>query len=200
MNSPETRPSLLLRVRNREDREAWAEFSEIYRPVIQRLARLKGMQDADSEDLAQQVLLTVASAIERFEPDDSRARFRTWIKTIARNAILNALTRGAPDQATGAADMQAFLEQRPDPGSTESAQFQHEYRREVFLWASRQIRPEFSEETWQSFWLTAVEGLDVDAAAEQLERTRGSVYASRSRVMRRLKQKVEEFTDGDDDL
>jgi len=42
MNLPETRPSLLLRVRDPGDRAAWDEFSEIYRPVIMRLARVSG--------------------------------------------------------------------------------------------------------------------------------------------------------------
>jgi RNA polymerase sigma-70 factor (ECF subfamily) len=36
---PETRNSLLLKVRNPEDADAWSEFAAIYRPAIYRLAR-----------------------------------------------------------------------------------------------------------------------------------------------------------------
>ncbi|HJN10352.1 MAG: hypothetical protein QGG09_11400 [Pirellulaceae bacterium] len=49
---PETRNSLLLKVRDPADADAWIEFAAIYRPVIYRLARRRGLQDADAEDLA----------------------------------------------------------------------------------------------------------------------------------------------------
>ena len=192
MPSPDTRPSLLIRVRDSADQEAWQEFSRIYRPVICRLAARRGLQPADADDLAQQVLLSVSRAIERWEPNESRARFRTWIRRIAENAILNALTRGGRDAGSGSGDVQELLEQSP-ASSEESAALHFEFRREVFAWAAAGIRNEFSELTWSSFWLTAVEGREVEDVAEQLGRTRGSVYASRSRVMKRLRQKVEEF-------
>ena len=65
-SAPETRPSLLVRVRDPADRAAWQEFVEIYRPVILRIARQKGMQAADAEDVAAEVVLAaVAKAIER---------------------------------------------------------------------------------------------------------------------------------------
>ena len=193
MNPPETRPSLLLRVRDPADREAWAEFSEIYRPVICRLARLKGLQAADAEDLAQQVLISIANAIERWEPEPGRAKFRTWVRRIVQNAILNALTRGAPDKASGDDNDHLLLQQSPARTGPDSDLLKTEYRREVFVWAARQIRDEFTEGTWNSFWLTAVAGREADDVAAQLGRSRGSVYASRSRVMKRLKQMVEEF-------
>ncbi|MEZ6063919.1 MAG: sigma-70 family RNA polymerase sigma factor [Planctomycetaceae bacterium] len=194
MTEPETRPSLMLRVRDPADHEAWDQFSDLYRPVIRRMAMTKGMQDADAEDLAQQVLLAIAGAIARWEHDPDRATFRTWLHRVTRNAILNAITRGVPDVGSGDEQTHQFLEQRPASSGPDSDLLQIEYRREVFCAAAGEIRHEFSDETWMSFWLTAVEGKDVDDAAAELGRTRGSVYASRSRVMKRLRQKVEELS------
>ena len=193
MNIPETRPSLLLRVRDSDDADSWAEFAAIYRPVILRLARIKGLQEADADDLAQQVMLAVSRAVERWEPDEGRGKFRTWLKTVADNAILNFLTRGIRHQAAANESIDELLKQRPDRCGPNSSLLRTEYRREIFSLAAQQIRHEFSGDTWNSFWLTAVEDVDVDVAARQLGRTRGSVYASRSRVMKRLKQKVEEY-------
>ena len=193
MNLPDTRESLILRVRDSEDRDAWDQFSQIYRPVICRLAAKKGMQAADAEDLAQQVLVSVSRAIERWEPDAERAKFRTWLKRVTDNAILNALTRRIPDKTVGEEAVNALLQNKADASSPDSEMLQVEYRREIFHLAAAEIKSEFSEDTWQSFWLTAVNGMDIDDAAQELKRTRGSVYASRSRVMKRLKQKTEQL-------
>lgn len=191
MNLPDTRPSLLLRVRDANDADAWDEFGQIYRPVIVRLAKIKGMQDADADDLAQHVLFAVSRAVDRWQPDASRGRFRTWLRTVTNNAILNALTRGVPDRAAADEVIDQFLQQHPDRSGPDSDLLRTEYRREIFQQAAAKIRSEFSDETWNSFWLTAVDGIEVDDVARQLHRTRGSVYASRSRVMNRLKTEIE---------
>jgi DNA-directed RNA polymerase specialized sigma24 family protein len=68
-----------------------------------------------------------------------------------------------------------------------------EHQREVFRWATRQIRKEFQDATWTAFWLTAVEGRTVEAAAEELGKNPGSIYAARSRVMRRIREKAAEY-------
>ena len=193
MSDPETHASLLLRVRDPSDREAWFEFAEIYRPVIVRLARTKGMQDADADDLAQRVLVSIAGAIDRFEPNDKRAKFRTWLKRISENAILNAITRGAKDVGTGGDVIDSLLEREPASCGPDSDLLRIEYRREVFNWAARRIRDEFEPATWDAFWQTAVEAREVEDVAAELGKNRGSIYAARSRVMRRLKEKIVEF-------
>jgi RNA polymerase sigma-70 factor (ECF subfamily) len=187
---PETRESLLVRVRDASDQEAWYEFAEVYRPVIYRLARAKGMQHADAEDLAQQVLLSVAGAIGRWESDPARARFRTWLRRVAHNAIINALTRGAPDRAAGGFNA---LTEQPAPEGPDSDLLRTEYRREIFRWAARQIKDEFQPDTWDAFWWTAVDGRDVAEVARALGKNTGAVYAAKSRVMRRLREKIGQF-------
>jgi RNA polymerase sigma-70 factor (ECF subfamily) len=187
---PETSESLLVRVRDASDQEAWFEFAEVYRPVIYRLARVRGMQHADAEDLAQQVLMAVSGAIGRWEQDPQRARFRTWLRRVAHNAIINAITRGGPDRAAGGTDM---LTEHPTPEGPDSDLLRTEYRREVFRWAARQIRDEFQTATWDAFWLTAVEGQDAEAVAQMLGKNVGAIYAAKSRIMRRLREKIGEF-------
>ena len=71
-----------------------------------------------------------------------------------------------------------------------------EHRREVFRWAARQVRREFHQTTWDAFWLTAVEGRTVEAVAKELAKNPGAVYAARSRVIRRIQEKVAEYEQG----
>jgi RNA polymerase sigma factor (sigma-70 family) len=192
---PETRASLIVRLRDDADQSAWREFVEIYRPVVFRLARRRGLQDADADDLAQQVLAAVAGAVGRWEPDPARGRFRAWLNRIAHNQIINALTRRAPDRAAGGdADR---LGDQAAPQGPDSELLRTEYRREVFQWAARQVRGEFRADTWQAFWQTAVEGRPVAAVAAELGKGPGAVYTARGRVMRRLREKIAEWDRAD---
>jgi RNA polymerase sigma factor (sigma-70 family) len=194
MNSdPETRASLLIRVRNPADQAAWQEFVEIYRPLILRLARQKGMQEADGEDVAQQVLAAVAQAVGQRKHDRKRAKFRTWLNRVAQNAILNALARGRPDRGSGDSALLAVLNQHQSPTGPDSALLRLERRREIFRWATRQVRKEFQPTTWAAFWLTAVEGRTVESVAGEIGKNPGAVYAARSRIMRRVREKVSEY-------
>jgi RNA polymerase sigma-70 factor (ECF subfamily) len=186
---------LLVRLRDRADQAAWYEFAEIYRPVIVRLACRKGMQAADAEDLAQQVLAAVAGAVDRWQVDPQRARFRTWLHRVASNLILNALARGKPDRGSGDTGLLQLLEQQPAKEGPDSDLLRLEYRREAFRWAANQIRDEFQPDNWEAFWRTAVDGETVDEAARRLGKSRSSVHSARSRIMRRLKEKVNELSE-----
>lgn len=187
---PETRASLIVRLKDRADQDAWREFVAIYRPVVCRLARQKGLQPVDADDLAQQVLAAVAAAVDRWDPNPERGRFRSWLNRIAHNLIVNALTRQAPDRAAGDTAAHDALANQEAVEGPDSELLRTEARREVFQWAARQIRPEFEADTWDAFWLTAVEGQSPAEAADALGKKVGAVYAARGRVMRRLKDVV----------
>lgn len=187
---------MLIRVRDPADQAAWHEFVEIYRPLILRLARQRGMQEADAEDIAQEVLVSVAKAVEQREHDPQRAKFRTWLHRVAHNAILNALTRGKPDRGSGDSALLAVLNGHESHSGPDSDLLRLEYRREVFRWAARQVRKEFQQATWDAFWLTAIEGCTIEHVAKELAKKPGAIYAARSRVIRRIQEKVTECEQG----
>src|SRR5438270_7260333 len=89
--SPATRASLLVRLRDPHDKEAWGQFVQLYAPVIYGFARKRGLQDADAADLMQEVLRSVSRAAGRLEYDPSRGSFRGWLFTITRNKVFNFL-------------------------------------------------------------------------------------------------------------
>ena len=109
---PETRASLLLQLQAEVDHNAWREFVVLYRPIIYRLACKHGLQDADAQDLAQQVLMSIAGSIDRWQKNTESVRFRHWLRRVAKNAILNALTRKPRDLAIGGTSVQGYLKEQ----------------------------------------------------------------------------------------
>ena len=189
---PETRPSLLVRMRNPRDDRAWGEFAAIYEPLVYRLARRKGFQDADAKELVQEVFVAVASAIDRWDPDPARGKFRGWLFRIARNLMINLLIRQQREpRASGDSNVRRLLERQPAAEGEVSAFFDRQYRRETFHWAARQVRPQFRQNTWEAFRLTSVQGKAVQEVAATLGVTPGAVYIARSRVMARLRETIQ---------
>jgi RNA polymerase sigma-70 factor (ECF subfamily) len=189
---PDTRYSLISRLSDDSDQDAWTEFESVYRPVVYQAARKHGLQDADSHDLVQQVMISITRALKQRPHDQQRAKFRTWLFRVTRNAIINAVQRRPSDMGSGNTDQLKLLNALPSAPEDEH-QWEDDYQRAIFGWASNKVKQEFAEETWQAFWLTAVEGLSCEKAAEKLGKEVGAIYAARSRIVRRLKKKVEEF-------
>ncbi|HEY3395983.1 MAG TPA: sigma-70 family RNA polymerase sigma factor [Lacipirellulaceae bacterium] len=188
---PETRYSLIARLERTDDDEAWREFLAVYRPLVYRIARRRGLQHADAEDLAQHVFSAVGRAIRNFQPDAARGRFRSWLARISQNATINALTRRPRDAAAGGTTVFELLEKHLGKTDCSRDIVQLELRRSLFRRAAERIRGEFRDTTWKAFWLTTVEGQEIAAAASKLGISVGSVYAARSRIIYRLKREIE---------
>ena len=190
-----TRASLILRLKDAEDVVAWDEFAAIYAPVIFRVATSRGFQAADAENLVQEVFLAVANSVASWLEREDRGRFRAWLLRIARNESVDMLTERATrplgrDGSTADRDL-ANLPARDEFSSA----LDLEYERAVFHWAAEQVRAAVSVQTWDAFWLTSIDGLSVNEVAERLNTRPGNVYVSRSRVMSRVKQLVQEYED-----
>ena len=193
---PTTRHSLVLRLRDRNDEAAWTEFVAIYEPLVYGLARRKGLQDADARDLCQEVFRAVAGAIERWDPDPAKGRFRAWLFRIARNLLVNffADQRRHPP-GTGSTSVQDLLMARPANDAQSEVDFAAEFKRQAFRWAADQVKHEFTDSTWQAFWKTGVDNRPVGQVAGELGLSAGAVYIARSRVLARLRQRVEELSE-----
>ncbi|MBC7818972.1 MAG: sigma-70 family RNA polymerase sigma factor [Planctomycetaceae bacterium] len=190
MSDPhETRASLLVRIRDQRDGQAWSQFVEIYSPLIYGFGRKHGLQDADAVDLTQEVLRIVARTAERFEYDAKQGSFRGWLFTIVRNELRT--WRGRQQRMVVATGEQRIEDLVDD--ASESALWDQDHERRLFAWAAEQVQKEVQPATWQAFWRTAVEGQSGKDVAADLEMSIAAVYLAKSRVMARLKELVKEL-------
>ncbi len=192
--APATRHTLIVKLRDPADAGAWREFVAIYEPLIYGLARRKGLQDADARDLCQEVFRTVSQAIDRWDADPSRGSFRGWLSRIARNLLVNFLTRRPYRlRGSGSTSVQELLEAQPVDDPSATALFEAEYRRRLFRWAADEVKGDFAPKTWDAFWRTAVEGRSPGDVAAELGLSVGAVYIARSRALARLRNRIGEL-------
>jgi RNA polymerase sigma-70 factor (ECF subfamily) len=192
---PETRMSLVARLRDGRDGGAWVEFLDLYEPLVVRLLKRRGLQDADAEDLSQEVLMAVARRIEDWRHNGRKGAFRSWLYVVSKNLMLNLLAREKQCLVgVSAADLDSLLDERhPSSAVTEL-----EYRRELLAHGAELIRREFRETTWTAFWRSAVEHVAISEVATELGISEGAVYIARSRVMARLREVVLESAENQD--
>ena len=190
---PETRECLLVQVQDPANREAWELFARIYQPAIVRIALARGLQHADAQDLSQQVLMAVASAIGHWEKRDESTRFRHWLSRVTKNAILNALMRRPKDQAVGGSSVEEFLREAVDRDGATTALIETELRRELYLRAAEMLKVEFRPDTWQAFELSVAGDLTTEEVAAKLGKSVGAIYTARSRIMFRLREVISEL-------
>lgn len=188
--SPQTRFSLIEKIKNPADIQAWGEFVEIYEPLIVEACRRKGLQHADAVDVAQEVLTRVAANIATFKYDQPQATFRGWLYRITRNLTIDFIrqrTREPLEQF----EMIVELDRLPDPEPDESIEFEQAYQQRLFLHVAQIVESDVQPQTWAAFWRIEVEGQNPAQVAEELGMTRGAVYVAKSRIIARLRREVQ---------
>ena len=137
----QTRPSLLLRLRDAGDEAAWSQFVTVYTPLIFAFCRGRGRSETDAGDVSQNVLKAVAGAIPRFDYNPERSSFRNWLFTVVRSKLNNFIVAQARQpRLAGETTIQQFVDGEPDRALEES--WQREYQANLVLWAAGQIQGE----------------------------------------------------------
>lgn len=191
---PVTRPSLLVRLRNSRDDEAWSEFTAVYEPVIYRMTQRRGMQDADAREVVQEVLMSVATAIDRFDVN-AVGSFRGWLSQITRNATIDRLRKLASRHET--IDASGVVRKLDEAAGNEQNigdairdEFDRDRRKQLFRWAAGQVRQRTGEVNWMAFWKTSVDGRSIADVARELNISEGAVYVARCRILKRVREMV----------
>ena len=185
LDSRATKPSLLLRVRDADDSASWDEFAEIYGPVIRKYCHRRGLQSTDADDVVQETLLQVSRSIGTFDYDSSRGRFRDWLGTVVRNKITRFFESKSRQVSTIDNNPSAQLE-----ASSEDPEWTANMHARILEVALLRIRVDFEPLTWDAFERLWCVGCSAPEVARTLGMTIDTVYAAKSRVLRRLREEI----------
>lgn len=201
-----TRQSLLLRLRNSDEKadwnSAWERFYRIYIPLILGWCRRRGLSEGDAEEIGSAVMANLGSRMKSFDYDPSY-RFRGWLKTVVENEINGYLSRrkrkpGDYGIGTSGETENATYESIDPAIEAERLAEELEEKRHLLHSAMEHVRPLVQASHWDAFSATAVEGLDGKQAAERLKMSVASVYKARSRVQSLLHEAVDRLRSAED--
>ncbi len=199
-NSLLTRPTLLYRVRDRNDGASWEEFHRLYRRLIYGRARRAGLSHADAEDVAQDVFKRVAETIGEFHHDPNRGSFRGWLMQLTQWRITDkfqSLQRLAPEASAPATpsdppDGTATIERIPAP-SHEEDEWDREWQEHLLAAAIERISRRVKPRHFQVFELYVRQQWPVLKVSAQLGVNPASVYLIGHRLTKLLKAEVAEL-------
>jgi len=189
-SSSSTSSSLIARLRHTPaDTPAWDEFVRRYGPRIYAWCRGWGLQDADAQDVCQNVLIDIARQMRKFRYDPARS-FRAWLKTLAHGAWCDFLARQQqPDRGSGSSAVLRLL-QAVEARDDLARKFEEEFDLQLLEEAMAQVRERIEPNTWEAFRLLAFEGLTGRDAAARLGMKIGAVFMAKSRVQKMLKEAI----------
>lgn len=193
--SPEKDTSLTLMMRvqqNPADPGAWDEFVKRYQPLIRAWCVKWGAQASDVDDLAQQVLLKLLTAMKSYRPDP-KASFRGWLKAVTHNAWRDLARRPKAGQAIAGLDI--IADSSDALADLEKAMTQAAERELLDLAMSR-VKERVKPSTWEAFRLTSIENLSGADAAKKLDMAVSAVFVAKHRVIKLLEEEVRKLKRG----
>lgn len=183
-----TRASLLKRIQNHQDAEAWSQFQDIYGPLLFHYARARGLSREDIEDVQATCYEQIVQQIQDFKYDPSKGRFKAWLRTLVNRRVVDLLRKRREKNAA----TQTFR-QLPAEDAAPDEIWERQWKQQHLKYCVEQIRGEVSPQTFKIFSLLVLKGCTVPDVCEQLDITPNLAYKARQRVLDRVREKMAEI-------
>ncbi|HKQ48931.1 MAG TPA: sigma-70 family RNA polymerase sigma factor [Phycisphaerae bacterium] len=187
-----THPSLLLRLKDHRDAAAWQVFDDIYRPMMERFALVRGLAPADAEDVVQQCMAALADHIRSFEYDPAKGRFKSWLRTMVNNKVRNFVR----DRREVAGDSGPFRDLASPEASAEEV-FEKLWKQEHLWHCLRRIEAQVDATTFTAFRLFVLEQRPVEEVSAASGLSANNVYTIKWRLTQKVAEMMAELV-GDD--
>jgi RNA polymerase sigma-70 factor (ECF subfamily) len=190
---PTTSPTLLGRLRqDPADPAAWNTFVLRYGPRIHAWCRQWRLQEADAQDVTQDVLVKLVARMRTFSYDPAGS-FRGWLKAVTYHAWRDYL-HGQQRAVQGSGDSAVLAALHSVEAGDDLAQrIQGEFDLELLEEAAARVRLRVQPHTWEAYRLLTEERLSVPEVAGRLGMQVAMVFVARSKVKRMLREQVRQL-------
>lgn len=187
-DSPSTRTSVLDAVRSGPDAApaAHARFFDRYAPYVFGVARARGLQEADADEVVQLVMLALLRDGGIAAYDCARGGFRPWLARLAAWRAEDVRRRGAAAPEPVAPEALAPLVDGSGPAPVDAEAEASAWRAAAFDEALRRLRAELSPAHFAAFQASVLEGLPAEAAMRAAGVSRDNLYQIRRRAKLRF--------------
>lgn len=188
-----TSETLLQRLADAENEEAWDEFYRFYAPMVVSFCMKRGCSREAAYDVLQESMVRLFRIMPDFRYDRRRGRFRSFLFTVVRGRRLDLVKREArvkrTDNDTVVREKLCVIEEEraDDP----NAIWEAEWRRNLIRRARERVKLRVGESTFRSFLLSTIERRPVDEVAAELGLDRNTIYQHRFRVRQLIGDEVE---------
>ncbi len=187
LQSMNTTPvSLLQRLRQPGEQQAWQRFTELYTPLLYYWTRRLGLQPQDAADLVQEVFILLLRKLPEFSYDRQKS-FRSWLRTVTLNKWRDICRRRTETPLADDDSAFAGLVNSDNGNLLEEA----EYQQFLIKRALEIMQTEFEPTTWKACWEYVVADRPAMEVAAELHISVGAIYVAKSRVLSRLRQELE---------
>src|SRR5262245_61893100 len=163
--------SLLQRLRQPGEEQAWQRFTELYTPLLYYWTRRLGLQPQDAADLVQEVFVLLVRKLPEFTYDPQKS-FRSWLRTVTLNKWRDMCRRRTEKPL---ADDHGALAGLVNPDNTVLLE-EAEYQERLVKRALEIMQAEFEPTTWRACWEYMVADRPAAEVAEELHLSVGAVY------------------------
>jgi RNA polymerase sigma factor (sigma-70 family) len=183
-----TRPSLLHRLKNWENRDDWKTFFETYWRLIFSVALKSGLTEDEAEDVVQETIVSVARQMPGFQYDQSGS-FKAWLLQITRRRISDQLRRRPPlrEPPTEESTRTNLLERLPAPEPKVEDVWEEEWQKNLLEAAIAKVKGEIKPRQFQIFDLAVIKQWPAAEVARGLNVSAAQVYLTKHRVSRLIR-------------
>jgi RNA polymerase sigma factor (sigma-70 family) len=196
-----TRRSLLVRIKNPDDRASWQEFYNTYSKFIRGVAMKAGLSECEAQEVLQETMISLSKKIAEFEYDPAKGKFKGWLRKLTCWRINDQFRKRQPQiYKSGAASSKttrtSTIARIADPKGCElEAIWEEEWMKNLFERAVERVKRSVNAKQYQIFDLYVIKKWPAEKVAAMLGITTGQVFLAKHRVMKVIKPEISRLED-----
>jgi len=183
-----TRASLLIRIRDARDTQAWSEFHDLYAPLLYRFAKARGLSHEDAEDVRATCYEAIVRQISQFEYDKSKGGFKAWLRTLVNRRMIDLL-RKRREQVADTGQLADLV----DTDSSVDELWERHWRQQHLRFCVQQARSRISQATFDAFTMLMQDDASVPDVCERLGMTPNQVYKAKAKALDAIRELMQQL-------